>query len=393
MIKRPVRSARARGTLGDVITLVCGQHVLAENVNEAGLGMPYLTGPSDFIGLVPVATKWTTHPGATCIPGDVLLTVKGSGCGSIAIADQKYAISRQLFALRTINKNDKYLRFLIPHLILNNNLLPSGAIPQFTRDEILNLPTFIHSDAERHIIGDTLSVWDSAIEALSGLITLKEKSLIFYRANLIHGEHLTGNNVESWPMVKLGEVTTQQTKRNRSRYGREQVMGVTKAEGIVPMKEHVIADDLARYLILPSQAFAYNPMRINIGSIAMSEFDKDVIVSPDYIVFACDQKRLLPDFLNHLRKTTAWSDFLNIVGNGSVRIRIYYDGLADFEFRLPPISEQRNIAAILNDAEREIAVLTAEKEALEKQRDALASEMLTGQLSVPKFSPPTANIS
>src|SRR5271166_2251525 len=116
--------------------------------------------------------------------------------------------------------------------------------------------------------------------------------------------------------------------------------GVTKAEGLVPMKDHVIAADLARYLILPPYAFAYNPMRINIGSIVMSEAEEDVIVSPDYVVFACRPERCKPPFLNHLRRTRAWQNFMMIAGNGSVRVRIYYADLADFEFHLPSVREQ-----------------------------------------------------
>lgn len=161
-----------------------------------------------------------------------------------------------------------------------------------------------------------------------------------------------------------------------------------KAEGLVPMKEHVIADDIARYLIVPPGAFAYNPMRINIGSIVMSEFDEEVIVSPDYVVFACKLKRLLPRFLNHLRRTKAWSDFMTIAGNGSVRVRIYYANLGEFEFHLPPFDEQRAIVEVLDDAAHEIDALEAERAALEKQRDALAAELLTGRLRVPEARHP-----
>ncbi|MCB1498609.1 MAG: restriction endonuclease subunit S [Bauldia sp.] len=185
-------------------------------------------------------------------------------------------------------------------------------------------------------------------------------------------------------MIALSEVTRQLTDRNGARFDRDLVMGVTKAEGIVPMREHVVAEDINRYLVLPPNGFAYNPMRINIGSIAMSEHEHDVIVSPDYVVFACKEDKLHPRFLNHLRRTKAWADFMTIAGNGSVRVRIYYASLAEFEFHLPPLDEQRAIIEVLDDAEREIAALEAERAALAKQRDALATELLTGRLRVPQ---------
>lgn len=233
-------------------------------------------------------------------------------------------------------------------------------------------------------IAEILSAWDEALERLSQQIERKEKLLESIRERLIHGAHRLGAQKSPWPIAALFEVTRQLTERNGIRSERDLVMGVTKAEGIVPMREHVIAEDISRYLVLPPNGFAYNPMRINIGSIAMSEHEEDVMVSPDYVVFACKEDRLHPRFLNHLRRTKAWADFMTIAGNGSVRVRIYYASLAEFEFHLPPLDEQRAIVEVLDDAEREIAALEAERAALARQRDALATELLTGRLRVPQ---------
>ncbi|MBK8118668.1 MAG: hypothetical protein IPK39_05155 [Sulfuritalea sp.] len=67
------------------------------------------------------------------------------------------------------------------------------------------------------------------------------------------------------------------------------------------------------------QAFAYNPMRLNIGSIAISSFDDDILVSPDYVVFESDATKLLPGCLNHLRRTRFWASHFEAAGSG-VRI-------------------------------------------------------------------------
>jgi len=244
------------------------------------------------------------------------------------------------------------------------------------------IPTPVLEEQTR--IAEILSTWDETLARLSLQIEHKERLLQSIRERLIHGAHRLGGNNSPWPMVALSEVTRQLTGRNGDRYGRDLVMGVTKAEGIVPMREHVVAENISRYLVLPPNGFAYNPMRINIGSIAMSEHEGDVIVSPDYVVFACKEDRLHPRFLNHLRRTKAWADFMTIAGNGSVRVRIYYASLAEFEFHLPPLDEQRAIVEVLDDAEREIAALEAERAALARQRDALATELLTGRLRVPQ---------
>ena len=256
-------------------------------------------------------------------------------------------------------------------------------LPKINRPDLEALEVFLPPLSEQRRIADILSTWDEALKHLVRQIARKHETFAYLREALVHGVRRLNRRNKSWQMTILGEVTEQLTDRNGGRFGRDSVMGVNKVDGLVPMKEHVIADDIVRYLILPPSAFAYNPMRINIGSIVMSPLDDDVIVSPDYVVFACKDRFLLPHFLNHLRRTKAWSDFMTIAGNGGVRVRIYYASLAEFEFHLPPLDEQAAIVEVLDDVEREINALKLERAAVEKQRDALATELLTGRLRVP----------
>jgi len=271
-------------------------------------------------------------------------------------------------------------------IVLRPAVAASGrtGLPKINRPDLEAIAVPVPPLSEQRCIARKLSTWGEMLERLSRQIEHKERLLESIRERLIHGAHRLGDRNAPWPMVALSEVTRQLTGRNGDRYGRDLVMGVTKAEGIVPMREHVVAENISRYLVLPPNGFAYNPMRINIGSIAMSEHEGDVIVSPDYVVFACKEDRLHPRFLNHLRRTKAWADFMTIAGNGSVRVRIYYASLAEFEFHLPPLDEQCAIVEVLDDAEREITALEAERAALARQRDALATELLTGRLRVPQ---------
>jgi hypothetical protein len=67
--------------LGDVIELISGQHLLAEDHNSEGRGIPYLTGPSDFGDLHPLPTRWTDRPKVIAQPGDILITVSEKNTG------------------------------------------------------------------------------------------------------------------------------------------------------------------------------------------------------------------------------------------------------------------------------------------------------------------------
>jgi type I restriction enzyme S subunit len=173
-------------------------------------------------------------------------------------------------------------------------------------------------------------------------------------------------------------------------------MGVTKAEGMVPMRERTIGSDLGRYLVVRKNWFAYNPMRINIGSIARWGQERDVIVSPDYVVLRCkgedeDGPSINPDYIDHLRRSNIWERFVTASGNGSVRVRIYYADLGRMRFLLPSPQEQRKIALVLNTLDQEISLLRRELEALKQQKKGLMQLLLTGKVRLPESARETTH--
>jgi type I restriction enzyme S subunit len=233
---------------------------------------------------------------------------------------------------------------------------------------------------EQRRVCEILRTWDEALEKLTALRSAKERRLGALRAALLFGRLRLKGLRHNWAPTRLEAVTHELTKRNSAKgLGRGSVMGVTKAEGVVPMREQTIAADISRYKRLPPRAFAYNPMRINVGSIAMNEREEAVLVSPDYVVFACNADVLDPDYLDHLRKTSWWAHYINSGGSGSVRQRTYYDDLAALKLPLPELDEQKAIAAVLNTARDDLAATEREIEALTRQKRGLMQKLLTGE--------------
>lgn len=177
--------------------------------------------------------------------------------------------------------------------------------------------------------------------------------------------------------LHLADVTTESTERSGSGQATAQIMGVSKVEGIVPMEERIVAADTARYKFVRKDWFAYNPMRLNIGSIARWQGDDNILVSPDYVVFKCKSSgphRLDPAYLDHFRRSDVWEDFVSEKGDGSVRVRIYYKDLARLKLALPSFPEQQKIAACLESVNelivaqgRKVELLKAHKKGLMHQ--------------------------
>lgn len=207
-----------------------------------------------------------------------------------------------------------------------------------------------------------------------------QKHLLLEKNQVLDGlrEHLLRKPRKA-RQVRLEKLTVESVSRNRHALERNSIMAVTKEAGLRPMRAETIAADISRYKMVGPDAFAYNPMRLNIGSIARSGFDDDVLVSPDYVVFECDKQRLLPAYLDHLRRTKRWESFFARAGDGGVRVRIYYDDLARFVVELPTVDEQKRVVQALDAMQREVELLKQICVAAEKLKSGLMQQLLTGQ--------------
>ncbi|EEW56537.1 RmeS [Ruegeria sp. TrichCH4B] len=321
--------------------------------------------------------------------GDILFSLRGNiGQSSITPAELDGAnIARGVARIRVGAKGDpEFVRYVLQGPVLQRLIARNAngsTFRELSIEELRKLPIPDVSLPEQLKIAEILRTWDEALEKLTVLRAAKERRLGALRAALLFGRLRQKGLRHNWAPTRLEAVTHELTKRNGTKgLGRESVMGVTKAEGVVPMREQTIAADISRYKRLPPRAFAYNPMRINVGSIAMNDRDEAVLVSPDYVVFACNADGLDPDYLDHLRKTSWWAHYINSGGSGSVRQRTYYANLAALKLPLPDLDEQKAIAAVLNTARADLIATEREIEAVTRQKRGLMQKLLTGEWQV-----------
>ena len=152
-----------KGTFEQGIDLISGQHVEASEVNTDGNGQPYLTGPADFPNGKIIVSKYTDGGKKFSKKGDLLITVKGSGCGKVIECDDEYAISRQLMAVRPVTFNSKFTYFILLSSVSRYEGAAAGLIPGISRDDVLKTPLLIPPLPEQQKIAKILSTWDKAI--------------------------------------------------------------------------------------------------------------------------------------------------------------------------------------------------------------------------------------
>lgn len=333
------------------------------------------------------------------LKNDDLLFVRSNG--------NRALIGRVLF-IRNLTERVGHSGFTIKARVFSPELDPLFAALFFTSDlaktqifkhgsgtNISNLSQEILSDvrmplpalAEQNVIVEILMTWARGIRQLSDLITAKLRFKQGLVQQLLTGRRRFKEFGDEWQTVHLKDVAEECEERNRGRLGTDSVMAVKKVEGIVPMRERTIAADIDRYSVVKKNYFAYNPMRLNIGSIARWSGDHDVLVSPDYVVFHCKKPTegrpaIDTGFLDQYRRSSLWERYVTSSGNGSVRVRIYFSDLGGMKLDLPSMAEQRKIAAALNTADREIDLLRKELDALKTQKKGLMQKLLTGQVRV-----------
>lgn len=108
------------------------------------------------------------------------------------------------------------------------------------------------------------------------------------------------------------------------------VYGVTNKEGIVQTGKPA-SEDVSKYIVLQENCFAFNPYRINVGSIGINEENLKGCVSPAYVVFKT-KNGLLPKFLFFYLKSDYGIHLINWYGNrGGVRNALRYSDLCNID--------------------------------------------------------------
>lgn len=251
-------------------------------------------------------------------------------------------------------------------------------------DDVLNLDLLWPDDRSQKLLCELLDGVEDECVGVGALVVAKRQFKRGLMEELLTGRRRFAEQArKDIPMARLGEHTSELVVRNQSGWGRDRVMGVLQEAGLVPMRDRIRTGNLARYKVIPPDAFAYNPMRLNIGSIARNLETTPNLVSPDYVVFQANGRTLLPAYLDQLRKSSGWRRFVTQAGSGSVRMRIYYNMLATMTFPLPTVREQRCIVDILESYDREIATLESLRNAYSAQKHALLDKLLSGAIRIP----------
>jgi type I restriction enzyme S subunit len=221
-----------------------------------------------------------------------------------------------------------------------------------SKNKVMEINIFVPHDKEQQQLG-------KFFYKLDNLITLHQRKLDKMKElkkaflNLIFSQKLRFRGfTESWELRKLKDITYPAGEKNRENLPLDSY-SITNEHGFIPQDERfenggtMRETDKKMYYIVSPHSFAYNPARINIGSIGYQNTDKNVIVSSLYEVFKTSDD-VDDRLLWYWFKSSYFQKLIEQFQEGGVRLYFYYDKLCMGTLSLPSFEEQHKIGKYLD---------------------------------------------
>lgn len=210
----------------------------------------------------------------------------------------------------------------------------------------------------------SVKIQQELVDTYNGLMALAEQNEALIEPLSKACEALIINCANTYKREELRNHIKEVAHRNHENlYGELSLRGVTN-EGIFDKsKANTVGLDFSNYKIVSKGDFAYNPARINIGSIAVNN-ENNIIISPMYVVFKITSKSILPMFLNIWFKRKEFQRSTLFYATGSVRDIFDFELMQEVTVPIPPINVQESIINIYNCLAEAKAIASEAREKL-----------------------------
>lgn len=287
--------------------------------------------------------------------------------------------------IKSLNKNNKSRAFVIvPEGFLNNteskntrkfliqnNLLkgiislPSGVFLPYTdaKTSILELKGFDCEPVEKVYYykvkndGHTLTTRRRKINGINDLDEFLSLGDNIYNKHIKYGDIIKNINYSFMYFkydiaipknyISLNKVIRETNIKNTNNYSTQTI--TTKEFYGIAMGEKYWGDNFVsvtsktntNYKVIKNNQFAYNPSRINVGSLGINISDNNLAVSSAYTTFEVYNNDFLPEYIYHYLRSNEGMEEIKTRCFGSVRQALRFEDLS--KIFIPIISKQKQI--------------------------------------------------
>lgn len=395
--KRNVPELRFRGfedewiekKLNEITKLTDGVHFTPEYVNN---GIQFWSVETIVSNVKPkyITKEANKLANKRCKPEkfDILMTRIGTLAKSKVLTDDNAINIYVSVALIKSNKifNSFFLKQYFDTNIYYKDFLSKAlltAVPKkINMDSLKQTKVKLPSLQEQKKIADFFSLVDKKIEKQSekveALKTYKKGIIQKIFKQEIRFKDQNGREYPEWEDKRLGDIIELKSVRN-SNNNVNFILSVSNSKGFICQDEQfedriVASSNVSNYKVVNKDDFAFNPSRINVGSIARLKYFEQGIVSPMYICFRC-KSRLKNDFLEFFLDTYHFNAQVKNKLEGSVRQSLSSDSLCSIKINLPCLKEQVKIANFLTIINKKIEKEEKKLEKLKVYKKGLLQKM------------------
>ena len=391
--------------LGDVCTRVCsGGTPKSTNLSYYGGEIPWLNTKEIDFNRIYSTEKTITDSGLNnssakwIVPNTVTVAMYGATAGKSCIVKVPMTTNQ---ACCNLTINDEVADYEFVYYSLKNDYTTLASLAnggaqqnlnaQIIKDYVLKMPSL----ADQRRIASILSSLDRKIELNNKInADLEEMAQTIFKNWFVDFEPFKdgkfvdselGMIPEGWKVGTLGDITKNKSAKVKERNDVKVLSPVTTGELVLSEEyftKQVFSSSIAKYKIVNKGDFAYNPARVNIGSLGRNEFDFDGCVSPVYVVFS-----VLDGYENYFdlfRKTDFFKDSVASLAIGGVRQSLSYDDLSSIEVIIPSENAVEEFNNLYNQMKKTIKANKLENSRLSTLRDTLLPRLMSGELEVPE---------
>lgn len=391
--------------LGDVCTRVCsGGTPKSTNLSYYGGEIPWLNTKEIDFNRIYSTEKTITDSGLNnssakwIVPNTVTVAMYGATAGKSCIVKVPMTTNQ---ACCNLTINDEVADYEFVYYSLKNDYTTLASLAnggaqqnlnaQIIKDYVLKMPSL----ADQRRIASILSSLDRKIELNNKInADLEEMAQAVFKNWFVDFEPFKdgkfvdselGMIPEGWKVGTLGDITKNKSAKVKERNDVKVLSPVTTGELVLSEEyftKQVFSSSIAKYKIVNKGDFAYNPARVNIGSLGRNEFDFDGCVSPVYVVFS-----VLDGYENYFdlfRKTDFFKDSVASLAIGGVRQSLSYDDLSSIEVIIPSENAVEEFNNLNNQMKKIIKANKLENSRLSLLRDTLLPRLMSGELEVPE---------
>ena len=327
--------------------------------------------------------------------GDVLFTTSSEtpeegGMSSVWLGHMpNIYLNSFCFGFRPNQKIDPYFlgySLRAPYMRDKIKILAQGISRyNISKNKVMELEISLPNNEEQRLLGNFLRNIDLSItlhQRKLDNLKLKKKALLqklFPKNGERYPELRFPGFTDAWEQRKFSDITYLSGIKNKENKPYESY-SISHEFGFIPQDEQfenggtMKTADKSMYYIVSQNSFAYNPARINVGSIGYYNKPDNVIVSSLYEVFKTTD--IVSDkFLWHWFKSNQFNRLIEKYQEGGVRLYFYYDKLCKGTIDLPTITEPNKISNLLDDLDMYITLHQRKLDHLKLQKKALLQQM------------------